>query len=187
MKFNFFLIVFFVGLTGLKSHSMPSQPFPIEGLWLRPCSDGGAQVQKFEGSTSTTTEIFYKDLECSIPLMSFVNTGYIKIQSQQIDFSFENVLIILYSDQLVENFNRRSVCGKSNWQRATTTIITGLRCALFQQTKLVSIPRSGDMRFGIWKLEDQKLYFGKLSNEENGLSIDKRPTIWDLRPYFKQR
>jgi hypothetical protein len=172
------------------SHAFPPQTFtksPLEGVWLRPCLQGALQVQIFEKDLNHTDEIFFEDNGCTVPLLSFLNNGKFKIDNEKIDYQFQKVSLALYSEKLVQDFNSRKVCGKNDWKENSPTEITGLRCALFQETKLIQVPRSGEMRFGIWKQEVMKLFFGQLTQEQNGKTPESRPGSWDPRPYFKQR
>ena len=184
MKLSLILSLCFLSL---MSYAAASASTPLEGVWLRQCSKGGMQVQIFEGNSSRTTELFFEDSNCYDPLMAFLNDGQIKIQNQQIDFQFEKVSVVLYSDKIIEDFNRRSVCGKNDWGKNDVTPVTGQICAFFQESKLVQVPKAGEMRFGIWKKELNKLYFGMLTQAENGTTPEKRPTSLDPRAYFKQR
>lgn len=185
MKLNdFFLSVFSLLFSGLTSYAQT----PLEGIWLRPClNKGAAHIQIFTGLKNRADDLFYEDLNCTVPAMTFINIGHFKIQDQQIDYEFESVSIVLYTDRLVKSYNDRAVCGKSDWEKNSITVITGLRCALFQENYFVQVPKAGDKRFGIWKIEEDSLFFGALSQQENGSTPEKRPTAFDLRPYFKQR
>ena len=155
-------------------------------MWLRACSQGGMQIQIFEDNSSSANEIFFQDAKCRTPLLAFLNDGEFKVQDLNIDFEFRKVSMVLYSNELVADFNRRSVCGKNDWKNNSPKEITGFRCALFQEDKLVQVPQKGDMRFGIWQVKETKLFFGILTPEKNCSSPEKRPVDMDPRPYIKQ-
>lgn len=173
-------------LSGLLSYSQTSATTPLEGIWVRPCYQGGMQIQMIEDNSDTANEIFYEDAQCRTPLLAFVNDGTFEIHDKQINFEFQKVSLVLHSDKVVADFNQRSVCGKTDWKKNSPAEITGLQCALFQEHKLVQVPRAGEMRFGIWQVKETKLFFGLLTRELNGSTPEKRPVDLDQRPYFKQ-
>jgi hypothetical protein len=158
----------------------------LEGIWLRPCRSGSIQVQEFSDNQSYVTELFFVDANCKTPMMAFMDDGTFNTDQQNIDFQFQKVSVSLYTDELVADYNLRAVCGIKTWQKNSPQEITGLQCAIFQASKLVQIPRVGDMRYGIWKVDLDKLYFGQLSKINNGQTPETRPTIWDPNSYVKQ-
>ena len=141
-------------------------------------------MQIFEDNSSSANEIFFQDATCRTPLLAFLNDGEFKVQDLNIDFEFQKVSMVLYSDKVVADFNQRAVCGKTDWKNNSPAEITGLRCALFQENKLVQVPQKGDMRFGIWQVKETKLFFGILTQEKNGSTPE--PIDMDPRPYIKQ-
>jgi hypothetical protein len=158
----------------------------LDGFWFRACQNGVVQTQEFSGAQNFADELFFEDANCTRPLMTFTNSGFSRYQGQNIDFQFESVSLLVASDRMVMDYNNRKVCGKNDWQKNSRVVITGLQCALFQNNRLVQIPRKGDMRYGIWKVESTRLFFGRLSQQEDGTVPSKRPTQWDTRAYIKQ-
>ncbi len=157
----------------------------LEGVWLRPCHTQSLQVQEFSGELSSLTELFFEDASCSSPFLAFFNDGTVQTNQNEMNFKFQKVFIKLYADNLVQDFNQRAVCGIKDWKKSSLQEITGLSCALFQNRKSIQVPRAGDMRYGIWKIENSLLYFGQLTPEKNGLTPEKRPNTWDPRSYKK--
>lgn len=158
----------------------------LDGFWFRPCQNGGFQTQEFSGPRNFADDLFFEDGNCTRPMMTFTNSGTSRYQGQNIDFQFESVSLTLFSDRIIADFNSRRVCGKADWQKNLRVTITGLRCALFQNNQVIQIPRKGDTRYGIWKIEGSRLFFGRLSEQEDGSSPSKRPTQWDSRAYLAQ-
>lgn len=179
------LIWGFIGFFGFVSQAQ--QPATLNGVWLRPCEAGNIQVQTFQGPINSTQDIFFTDRNCQSPMMAFLNGGDVKIRSGEIDYYFKQVSVVLYSQTMVSDYNQRAVCGITYWRLNSPRDVTGLQCAFFQPHKKVQVPRAGDARFGIWKIENGQLNFGLLDRESPGTSPDKRPVLWDLRTYFKQR
>lgn len=158
----------------------------LNGVWVRPCANGNIQVQNFEGPKNYTDDILFQDIKCSKPLLSFGYDGTSIFRSNEMDYTFSKVSLTLYEKSLVEDYNQRSVCGFSNWSTNSPKVITGLQCALFQQGRQTQVPKLGDRRYGIWKLESGKLYFGKLTPTHPANTPETRPIEWDSRAYFKQ-
>lgn len=173
---------FLILITGLLSHAQS----PLEGNWKRPCQNGLIQVQAFKGSLSTAIDHFYQDTGCRKRDISFVNYGAYSLGSETIDFEFHQVAVVLYSPYRVDDYNKRAVCGLNTWKLGLAKVVTGRRCAFFQPHRLVLVPRQGEGRYGIWRVDSDQLYFGLLDKERPGTSPDKRPQEWDLRAYFKQ-
>ncbi|MFN8790141.1 MAG: hypothetical protein ACK5Y2_01645 [Bdellovibrionales bacterium] len=158
----------------------------LEGLWERPCDRGTRQFQSFSGPHSHSQDILYRDPSCSIPVLRFENLGRYETRPGEIDFTFSRVLVTVESSEMLHDFRVRRVCGASDWTLGLKKDVTGLRCAFFQRDRLIQVPRAGEGRYGIWKIEGAQLYFGRLDRATPGTSPALRPREWDLRPYFKQ-
>ncbi|MFN8846786.1 MAG: hypothetical protein ACK5W9_08045 [Bdellovibrionales bacterium] len=157
----------------------------LNGVWVRPCQQNNIQIQFFETQKNYTDEIFFEDQNCQKPLMSFSNEGVYTLKPNHIDYQFESVAITIYSKPMLDDFNKRRVCGFTNWQMNSPKMVTGLKCGLFTSRE-IQIPKKGEPRFGIWQLREGKLYFGKLTPSHPALTPETRPIEWDERPYFKQ-
>lgn len=158
----------------------------LNGAWVRPCSNGNIQVQNFNRLQNYTDDLLFQDIKCSKPLLSFRYFGTTILRANEMDYEFLKVSLTLYQQSLAESYNQRSVCGFRNWATNDPKVITGLRCTLFQEEHQTQVPKRGDRRFGIWKLESGKLYFGKLTPTHPANSPETRPIEWDSRAYFKQ-
>lgn len=157
----------------------------LNGLWVRPCQQNNIQVQFFEAQSNYSDDIFFQDQNCKTPLMSFSNEGLYQSRPNQVDFQFQTVAITLYLKSMVDDYNSRRVCGFNDWAINKPRTVTGLKCSLFSSRE-VQIPKKGDMRYGIWKIENEKLFFGKLTPSHPATSPETRPVEWDSRAYFKQ-
>jgi len=158
----------------------------IEGPWVRPCDRGTQQLQSFRGPYSHSQDILYQDVACSRILLRFENLGRYETRPGEIDFIFDRVLVTVESSEMLHDFQVRRVCGASDWTLGRKKDVTGLRCAFFQRDRLIQVPRAGEGRYGIWKIEGDRLFFGRLDRTTPGTSPALRPQEWDLRPYFKQ-
>ena len=163
-----------------------SLPQELEGRWVQPCQNKAVREEVLANNSATLTENYYSDANCSDRLLTFRNEGGLVAQDGKMDFSFTRVTIALHSSALVEDFNDRAVCGYQNWIAGLERDITGMSCALFNPNKPGRSPQVGDMRYGIYKVEDDKLYFGQLTLQHNALTRENRPVAFDPRFYLRQ-
>jgi hypothetical protein len=161
-------------------------PQEIEGRWVQPCQNKVIREEVLRDNTATLIENYYQDTACAVPLLTFTNEGGLQAQNGKMDFSFTRVTIALHSQVFVEDFNDRAVCGYQNWIAGLERDITGMTCALFSPSNPAPSPKAGDMRYGIYKVEDNKLYFGQLTLQHNALTPEKRPITFDPRFYLRQ-
>lgn len=163
----------------LSTAALASTP---EGTWLTSCQDGLSKTQIIsQNNHSHTIEKFHQDRFCRQPSFVFITSGGLNFPAEinQIDFTYTQIQLVVHRKEVVQDFNKRSVCGLTNWKVSEPQTITGLKCALFNIHKPTSIPQSGDTKFGIYKIENDKLYFGKLSKENDGSTPEKRPQEYD--------
>ena len=65
--------------------------------------------------------------------------------------------------------------------RAVRIYVVG--CDFFGLGSVVPVPRAGDRRYGIVRIEEDTLSFGRLSPVRDGSSPEKRPLELDPVPY----
>lgn len=167
----------------------------IEGAWVQPCHDGLAKLQINQNSISRTTESFHIDKNCQSKSFTFEVTGHLKTEADSwLDFSYEEIFLTVFVQSVIDDFNTRLACGLGTWEKAVPQRITGLNCAIFNYHRETQIPRTGDMKFGIYKVIGARLYFGALSLDRDGSSPEKRPQrlateffirVPDATPYQK--
>ena len=161
-------------------------PQELEGRWIQPCQNKAVREEVLQNNTAALAENYYLDANCSEPLLTFRNEGGLRAEDGKMDFSFTRVTIAVHSSALVGDFNDRAVCGYQNWIAGLERDITGMTCALFNPNKPALSPKVGDMRYGIYKVEENKLYFGQLTLQHNALTPENRPITFDPRFYIKQ-
>lgn len=179
------LILKFIGAIILPALAQAQIP---EGFWSTGCSLGLQKSQQITAAMVQMSEVYFQDRNCEIPSFEFITTGSIAYpnsteQTNPIDFTYTQIELKIYHDFVVQNFNERQVCGFKDWQQATPKDITGKQCALFNFTKPSPIPQKGEQKFGIYKVEDNRLYYGKLSQERDSSSPEKRPQEYDTLFY----
>ncbi len=173
--------------------ALPLEAFALipEGTWVSSCQDGLSKLQIItKGNRSQTIEQFHQDRLCQQASFVFITSGSLSFPSEsgpQIDFTYTQIQLIIHVEEVVRDFNTREVCGLSNWKKSEPQTITGLECTLFNVHKPTVIPRTGDTKFGIYKIENDLLYYGRLSKEHDSSTPEKRPTDYELKGYKKQK
>ncbi len=85
----------------------------------------------------------------------------------------------------VNDFNRRKVCDFDDWLLGTEKEISGRSCEIFYVGIPQRLPTVGEMRYGIYQLQEDRLSFGKLSRDKDATTPDKRPTDYNSRFYTR--
>ncbi|MFS4458063.1 hypothetical protein [Bdellovibrio sp. HCB2-146] len=160
-------------------------PQDLVGTWVQPCKQKAVRTEVFSEETASLTEVYYLDNNCSQPLIAFQNDGEVVASAGEMDFRFTRVAMTLFHSDFVDDYNARAVCGFTDWQLGVEKEITALPCALFT-AKPTQTPRAGDMRYGIYMIQANRLYFGKMTMQRNALSPEKRPNEFDIRFYVRQ-
>lgn len=173
----------------LLSPVLFGQTLDLSGEWITPCDRGLRKTQVIDGDVATTTEFFHHDRFCNVESFRFKTAGTIKTFPNQpawIDFAYSEIEITVFVKEVVEDFNARKVCGFTNWSVAMPQQITGLNCALFNMNKETKIPSAGDMKFGIYKIETDHLYYGQMTKEKDSSSPEKRPSEFSPDAFEKK-
>lgn len=159
---------------------------PLDGLWQQPCTNGNMRTEFFQQQSVSLNEIFFSDKDCRQASVVFINDGtFVLPAAGWMDFKFTSVRLRLVSQAAVTNFNDRKVCGFADWQLGTEKEISGRSCEIFVIGLPQRIPTAGDMRYGIYKIDQDHLYLGKLSKEHNASTPAARPIDFDPRSYVK--
>lgn len=169
----------------ILNHFLWAKTSALEGRWLQACQNQTARIEHFHNKTVTLTEAFYYDGNCLNPMMTIKNEGEFLLGDGTIDFKFQQITLTANNAMIVDDFNSRAVCGFSDWQIDQGKVITGLQCALVAGTKPIQVSDAGSQRFGIFKIEGDLLYFGRLEKDHDALSPETRPITLDPRFYKK--
>ena len=150
------------------------------GQWSTACIQGRLNKAQFyqENGRINLIESYHQDVSCLDKSFRFETRGRIYYYTQQplfIDFVYQEIYLTLYKQIAVDDFNARKVCGYNNWQAHLPQNILGLSCALFEINKEIQVPKFGDLKYGIFKIENGKLYYGQLSRNFDGSTFSKRP------------
>lgn len=151
----------------------------LNGVWKLNCDRGLRKEQVIENFTTVTTEFFHQDKYCNHESFRFKTSGTIQLTEANptwIDFTYTQVELTVFIPDVVADFNLRQVCGFTDWAVGEAKVITGLQCALFNVNKATQIPKVGDLKYGIYKIENDRLYYGQMTQKTDGSSFEKRPT-----------
>ena len=167
----------------------------VEGTWLQGCRGNFSRAEVFQKDVATLYERSYGTANCTNPQMTFTSSGRfvlgdalpIPADAKTIDFTFASVSVTVHADALVQKYNAYNVCGFSNWALNQVKDVSGLRCDFWLLHQPVPVPRVGDLRFGIYRVDGENLFFGRNTRENSGLTRETRPTEWDPRFYHRVR
>jgi hypothetical protein len=158
----------------------------LQGRWYQACTTGAVRTEDFQGSRVTLSEIFFLDRDCVRPSVVFLNHGTFVLPGQDaMDFQFSSVGVRLMHEVAVTDYNRRAVCGLKDWVLGVEKEISGRSCEIFAIGFPQKIPTVGEMRFGLYHLDGDRLSFGKLGRDKNATTPEKRPAELDPRFYTK--
>lgn len=169
----------------ILNHFLWAKTTALEGRWLQACQNQVARTEHFQDHNVTLTESYYYDSECLKPLMMIKSDGEFSTTEGTIDFTFQQITLTASDMMIINDFNARAVCGFTDWQMDQPKPITGLQCALVAGAKPIPISDAGSKRFGIYKIEGDLLYFGRLEKDHDALSPETRPIAFDPRFYKK--
>lgn len=165
------------------SHYLWAQDPLLEGVWRQDCLNQALRTEHFQGSQVSLMERYYSDKSCTQPVLDFESSGSFHAEAGKIDFAFQQITITPQNSSTVGDYNHRQVCGISTWTLGKPENVTGRFCEIFGDGMGLQIPPSGQMRFGIYKIEKDLLYFGRMTPDQDSSSPDKRPTEFDGRFY----
>lgn len=189
MKKHIFLMIALLSLRHpvlAQSSTVSGDRELLQGVWRQDCTNRASRAENFQADKVVLTESFFNDDKCASDFLHFINEGTFMLPaSGQMDFQFTSVRLKITDESLVKNLNSRSVCGFQDWKLNEEKEISGRLCEIFIIGSPQKIPTVGDMRYGIYRLDNDRLYFGKLTRDENAMTPEKRPTNYDPRFYTR--
>ncbi len=159
------------------------------GVWIQPCEQSLVKEEHFSAEKVALVETNFVDAACTKPLLESRSEGEYSLgeelplapRGHAMDFQFTKVEIRGRSAEVVQWLQQQKFCGIADWQLDQFVEVSGKICE-FPLGK-IQVPEVGDRRFGIFRVEDNLLYFGKLTPIRDGKSRESRPTEWDPKPY----
>jgi hypothetical protein len=178
-------------LSFLLISPVPASAGELDGAWKQGCGPGIIKEEKFSGETAEYTETNFWEPTCKNAVVQTISRGKINLGEAvrepqgalSIDFTFSSVHMRPLYERTVEIYNKRHVCGISDWALNEEREVTGRECDFFGLGSVMRIPAAGEKRFGIVKVTEGALYFGRLTPEKNGLTPEARPVQLDPAPY----
>lgn len=161
------------------------------GVWIQPCDQSLVKEEHFSAEKVALVETNFFDADCTKPMLESRSEGDYSIgedlplapRGRAMDFQFTKVEIRGRSAEIVQWLQQQKFCGIADWQLDQFVEVSGKICE-FPLGK-IQIPAVGDRRFGIFRLEENRLFFGKLTPIRDGKSRESRPTEWDPRPFHR--
>lgn len=169
----------------ILSHFAFAQDPLLEGLWRQDCLHQAIRQEHFQNSHVSLTESFYRDATCTQLALSFESHGDFQTQGKEIDFAFHKIFITVHDFSALLDFHTRKVCGIANWEQGIPQEVTGRYCEIYGNELGIQIPPAGQKRYGIYQIQKDLLFFGRLTPEKDATSPNKRPREFDGR-FFKR-
>lgn len=161
----------------------------LEGAWSQACRNGVERTEHFSDHIATLWERFYEDAICSSSSIEIRANGLFSIGgllrspegARELDFQFQAVSIRVLNERARRYFTEKKMCGYSQWSTGEWKEITGRICEFSSPS--MQVPLAGEWRFGLYRIEKNLLFFGKLSLEYDARTPERRPRVWDPFPY----
>jgi hypothetical protein len=169
------------------SQFLKAQEPLLEGVWSQPCQNQLIRTEDFQGTQVSLAERYYRDKFCTEKLMDFESHGNFRADNGEIDFMFQQIDITVHDIRYIEDFNDRKVCGIDVWTLSKPQNVTGRFCEIFGPGLGIQTPPAGQQRFGIYKIDGERLFFGKMTQDQDASTPDKRPIDFDPRFYQRQK
>lgn len=195
-----------LALVALQNFALAADPAPtpvpspapvskLEGHWSQYCQNGALREEVFQGANVSLLEKKFSDPACTNLEVVTASAGTFESDTEfhepdqstfNMDFTFAAVKITLLSDRYVIYFIDHQMCGLKDWKKGEVREISGMQCAFVQGGLPIPVPKKGDMRYGIYKIDTNgRLYFGHLMHGYDGTSPQRRPYLLDARYFVK--
>jgi len=173
---------------------LPIFSFALSGNYVQSCNSGLIRSESFSGAEVIFSEAVHYDRQCAAPSFTMRSYGSYSLGkaveepsgASEIDFIFIKLTITPDSAELAAAYRAHKVCGHSGWSESVENEVTGQACDFFLNGSPVRAPGSGEVRYGIFQLVGDSLFFGALTPERNASSPDRRPLRLDPRPFVRQ-
>lgn len=164
-----------------------------EGTWTSPCIKDQEiytkDVWKATGSELTHEMSIYGDAECSTKYVEVLLKGTLDIgvpsqavaMSRETQMIFSLVTLTPQHEIVTGVLNGNKICGLENWQTGVAKNVAGANCENQQ------MPKIGDSVYNLISLQNNVLYLGKLTEQLNGTSPEKRPRELDKQKPFSKK
>lgn len=165
-----------------------------DGTYRQACQEGYQREEIFRESEAIYVERNFADSDCVMPSLEVRSYGRLTYGAEvkvpedaaAIDFEFLRVTMQPNSESVARIYRNKNLCGLSNWGNGKELEITGRHCDLYGVGRFVPVPKVGDVRYGIFRVNaDASITFGALTPERNGSVPALRPHWWDQSPFLR--
>lgn len=158
----------------------------IRGLYGTNCLEGaGLSAVKdmiLREQTMEIVQTVYSDLLCTSPSYDFSFSGPYDLDETTgfLNYGYASIKLQALDGKLVQRFNETLLCGYGDWQLNVPKEVTGLDCG----GQL--IPARGSRAFDRIRSgpEDESIQLGLISETEDGLSEETRPTEFESLSFY---
>jgi hypothetical protein len=188
LKSVFIIFLLVSSLIIPNSLSATENKLSLDGVWQTVCSNGLQKTNILQNKSSKYQESFFKDKNCLNESFRFVTLSHFTFESinpNWLNFTYDQIELTIFNELIIKDFNSRNVCGVNTWRLSEPQNITGKACALFNINQASLMPKSGDIKYALFKIIDTRLYYGKLSKNEDGSTPEKRPTEFNINFFQK--
>lgn len=187
LKFAFILQASLIFVFGFQAHvAHAEEANALVGKWIQECQGGKLKLEDFSSNQDVTlVETYHSKANCETEVMSVRSIGTYVLDAAKIDFTFSAVVVRLTSTSLAEKYSSLETCGIKQWTTEKDIEITGKKCDLFGFGKTYQVPFKGEVRYGIYGIYEDLLFFGALSKQYDATTPEKRPIYLDNRGYRK--
>lgn len=162
-----------------------ASPALLEGEWIRPCENGVIRSETFSRNTVIFGERFHYDRACAQGAFELLMGGLYGVRAHEMDFRSTDALAKPLDERIAMTWNQQAVCGFRDWKVGEAKLVTAMACDFFSLGSPFQVPPRGLLRYGIWKIEGNRLYLGLMTAEFDASTPQKRPREWDSRAYLR--
>ncbi len=133
----------------------------------------------FKGASWKLILTAFEDEKCEKPYLNYKQSFQVaNREGESVDFMSEKVTYTALTDETANALRLMNYCDSTSWIRGTEITVTGKICGDYVQLS------AHQTFFQILKTDGNQLSLGLLTSQQNGRSLSKRPTSYDI-PFQK--
>ncbi len=179
------LVLSSCGDNGSSNNNSTGNSVDLTGTYASDCLLGVKLIRKFVGDVQTLSINYYSDNACGELIMQDTTSATFKIgdampgmtNTYKIDFTQTSLCRTPKTAAVVAEANSKSGFGYNDWTIDVPKDIAGRSSSNgAKQTE------NGATIYSIFKIDGEKYYIGDKTTGD-GTSVDKRPSVIDMRSY----
>jgi len=99
------------------------------------------------------------------------------VGAQKIDLTYSTSTMTLYKPSLIEKYNHEKVYGYNDWKVDVPKNISGRSYSQSDQP-------AANARFSLYRVENNKMYLGRIIGSKDGSSAEKRHVALDMKKAY---